>query len=145
MSGEVPVARLKELMTGMQRRIYGDALAPGGEDPMLWASKQHYYGTFVTFYNFPYTFGFLFSSVLYARFKEEGAAFLPKYEAFLRMTGSDSVERVARKSFGFDLGDPAFWAAPFADIRASVAEYKKLLGTRAQTRKSGVDTERPSP
>ncbi|MDO8806653.1 MAG: M3 family metallopeptidase [Elusimicrobiota bacterium] len=135
MSGEVSVARLKELMTGTQRRIYGDALEPGGEDPMLWASKRHYYGLYVPFYNFPYAFGYLFASALFARFKEEGAAFLPKYEAFLRLSGSDTVERLARRCFGFDLGDPAFWTASFTGLKASVAQYKKLLAAKALSAK----------
>ncbi len=34
----------------------------------------------------------LASQALFARFKEEGAAFLPRYEAFLAMTGSATCE-----------------------------------------------------
>ena len=51
--------RLKELMVETQRRVVGDVLEPGGEDPYFWASKLHFYITGITFYNFPYTFGFL--------------------------------------------------------------------------------------
>ena len=60
-------------------------LEPGGEDPYFWASKLHFYITGITFYNFPYTFGYLLSRGLYAMFKKEGASFLPKYEEFLRL------------------------------------------------------------
>ena len=133
MTGEVSVERLKALMTGAQRRVYGDVLEPGGEDPLLWASTSKYYSTFVPFYNFPYTFGFLFASALFSRFKAEGVAFLPKYENFLRLAGTDTVENLARKHFGFDLGDTSFWSAPFKDLEASVALYKKLLESVAGT------------
>ena len=69
---------------------------PGGEDPYFWASKLHFYITGITFYNFPYTFGYLLSRGLYAMFKPEGETFLPKYEEFLRRAGSDSAENVVQ-------------------------------------------------
>ena len=95
---EVEVSRLCGLMAQTQRRLFGDALEEGGEDPLFWASKLHFYITSLTFYNFPYTFGFLLSRGLFARFRQEGAAFLPRYEEFLRRAGSDTAENVARES-----------------------------------------------
>ena len=127
--GEVPVQRLKELMTQAQKRIFGDALELGGEDPMFWASKLHFYMTGVSFYNFPYTFGFLMAATLFKLFKTEGAAFLPKYEAFLRLTGSDTAENVAKRSLGADIGDPAFWATAIKGLEEPLARYKKLLAS----------------
>ncbi|MDO8805893.1 MAG: M3 family oligoendopeptidase [Elusimicrobiota bacterium] len=125
--GEVSVARLKELMAAAQRRIFGDALEPGGEDPMFWASKLHFYMAGVSFYNFPYTFGFLMAATLFRKFKAEGPAFLPKYEAFLRLTGSDTAENVAKRSLGADIGDPAFWETAIKGLAEPLARYKKLL------------------
>ena len=125
--GEVSVARLKEIMTSAQRRIFGDALEPGGEDPLFWASKLHFYMAGVSFYNFPYTFGFLMAATLFRKFKSEGPAFLPKYEAFLRLTGSDTAENVAKRSLGADIGDPAFWETAIKGLAEPLARYKKLL------------------
>ena len=76
--GPLSVSRLKELMVETQRRVIGEVLEPGGEDPYFWASKLHFYITGITFYNFPYTFGYLLSRGLYAMFKAEGDAFLAK-------------------------------------------------------------------
>src|SRR5262245_45468629 len=59
-SGPLSVSRLKELMVETQRRVLGNNLERGGEDPYSWASKLHSYITGITFYNFPYTFGSLF-------------------------------------------------------------------------------------
>ncbi|OGR44639.1 MAG: hypothetical protein A2X35_04850 [Elusimicrobia bacterium GWA2_61_42] len=125
--GEVSVARLKELMTAAQQRIFGDALEPGGEDSLFWASKLHFYIAGVSFYNFPYTFGFLMAATLFRKFKAEGPAFLPKYEAFLRLTGSDTAEAVAKRSLGANLGDPAFWETAIKGLAEPLARYKALL------------------
>ncbi|OGR60742.1 MAG: hypothetical protein A2X36_02595 [Elusimicrobia bacterium GWA2_69_24] len=127
MKGEVSVSRLRELMVQTQRRVFGDALEPGGEDPLFWVSKLHFYITDVSFYNFPYTFGFLLAKALFTRFKAEGPAFLPKYEAFLRLTGSGTVEEVAHRSIGADVGNPAFWETSIRSLAAPLERYKKLL------------------
>ncbi len=125
--GEVSAKRLKELMVRAQKEVFGDALEPGGEDPLFWASKLHFYMTGVSFYNFPYTFGFLLAATLFTKFKEEGPAFLPKYEEFLRLTGSDTVENVAKRSLGADIGDPKFWEAAIKGLAEPLERYKKLL------------------
>ena len=125
--GEVGVSRLKEIMTSKQREIFGDAMLPGSEDPMFWASKLHFYITHVTFYNFPYTFGFLLARALFNLFKKEGESFLPKYEAFLRLTGSDTVENVAMRSLGVDITKPDFWAESIKSIEGPLVLYRELL------------------
>ncbi|MFP6665541.1 MAG: M3 family oligoendopeptidase [Deltaproteobacteria bacterium] len=110
-AGEVSAQRLGELMVEHQRSWYGDALADDGLDPYFWASKLHFYITGLSFYNFPYTFGYLFSQGLFARAKAEGADFLPRYEALLRDTGSAPAEEVARRHLDVDLEKPEFWNA----------------------------------
>ena len=81
----------------------------------------------MTFYNFPYTFGFLLSRGLFSIFKQEGAAFLPRYEEFLRLTGSESAEGVARRTLGRDLEDPQFWIEAIQTLEAPLAHLEKLL------------------
>ena len=108
--GEVAVSGLCALMDEAQRALYGDALLPDGTDPMFWASKMHFFITGVSFYNFPYVFGYLLSQALFARFREEGAAFLPRYEAFLTLTGSATCEEAVRRTLGADITQPEFWA-----------------------------------
>ncbi|MBF0499447.1 MAG: M3 family oligoendopeptidase [Candidatus Riflebacteria bacterium] len=125
--GEVSVGRLKELMVEKQREIYGDTLAMDWEDPYFWASKLHFYITGVTFYNFPYTFGFLLSRGLFARFKAEGAAFLPKYREFLRLSGSCQAEEVAKRSLGVDLTQMAFWNEAISSLEESVNQFESIL------------------
>jgi oligoendopeptidase F len=126
-SAELSVTRLKQLMVETQRRILGDLLEPGGEDPYFWASKLHFYITGITFYNFPYTFGFLLSRGLYAMFKNEGAAFLSKYEEFLRLAGSDTAENVVQRTVGRNLEKPEFWSEAIQSLEEPLQRLDALL------------------
>lgn len=126
MAGEVSVSRMSELMTEAQRKLYGDTLLPDGTDPMFWAYKMHFFITGVSFYNFPYVFGYLLSQALFARFKAEGAAFLSRYEAFLAMTGSATCEEVVKQTLGEDLTKPEFWATALRAIEPTLEAYERL-------------------
>jgi oligoendopeptidase F len=126
-SGELSISRLKELMIDTQRRILGDVLLPGGEDPYFWASKLHFYITGLTFYNFPYTFGFLLSRGLFAMFKKDGVDFVPKYEDFLRLAGSDSAENVVKRTVGRDLEKADFWAEAIQSLEEPLNRLESLL------------------
>ena len=133
-AGEVGVGRLKEMMVETQRRVLGGALDPDGGDPYFWASKLHFYITATTFYNFPYTFGYLLSRGLFAQYEKEGPDFLPRYERYLKLTGSDSAENVVRRTVGLELTEPAFWSDAIRGLvgvldrlEASVAESRAVL------------------
>ena len=126
-SGPLSVSRLKELMTDTQRRILGDVLQGGAEDPYFWASKLHFYITGITFYNFPYTFGYLLSRGLFARFKKDRRGFLPRYEELLRLAGSDSAESVVRRTMGCELESPSFWAEAIESLEVPLLELQQLL------------------
>ena len=125
-AGEVSVTRLRELMSEAQYKLYGDTLLPDGTDPMFWASKMHFFITGVSFYNFPYVFGYLLSQALFARFQAEGAAFLPRYEAFLAATGNASCEDVVKQTLGEDLTKPEFWATALRAIEPTLKAYEQL-------------------
>jgi oligoendopeptidase F len=125
-SGELSVSRLKELMVETQRRVLGGVLESGGEDPYFWASKLHFYITGITFYNFPYTFGFLLSRALYGTFKKQGKDFLRNYEEFLRLTGSDTAENVVRRTLGRDLEQPEFWTEAIKSLEGPLDRLETL-------------------
>ena len=129
-AGELSVSRLKQLMVDTQRAVYADALADGGEDPYFWASKLHFYIGELSFYNFPYTFGYLLARYLISQFKAEGKAFLPRYEAFLRASGSAAVERVVADTLGEDIGRPEFWATAIDGLAPDVMRFRQLVKDR---------------
>lgn len=125
--GEVSVSRLKELMVLAQKKLFGDILEEGGEDPYFWASKLHFYITSVTFYNYPYTFGFLLSRGLNACFRKEGTPFLEKYKEFLKYSGSDTAENVVKKTLGYDLEKPDFWYDAIVSLKPVLEQFKTVL------------------
>ncbi len=99
---------LEKIMTNAQKEAYGDGLDPECLHPYMWCCKSHYYRAGLSYYNFPYALGGLFSRGLYAKYLEEGEAFLPKYRELLYATTVDSVENVAAIA-GIDLTRPEFW------------------------------------
>jgi oligoendopeptidase F len=125
--GPLSVSRLKELMVRTQRRVLGAVLEEGGEDAYFWASKLHFYITGLTFYNFPYTFGYLLSRGLYGMFRTEGAKFLPRYEEFLRFAGSDTAENVVRRTIGQDIERADFWSAAIKSLEDPLNRLQKIL------------------
>ena len=99
---------LEKIMINAQMESYGDGLDHNCLHPYMWCCKSHYYRAGLSYYNFPYAFGGLFSRGLYAKYLEEGDAFLPKYRELLRATTVDTVENVASIA-GIDLSRPDFW------------------------------------
>lgn len=120
--GMVPAEELSELMEAAQREAYAGTL--GGTHPHFWASKLHFYLTDVPFYNFPYTFGYLFSMGIYARAQQEGPTFADKYVQLLRDTASMTVEELAKKHLGVNLEQPDFWREA---VRLAAADVETFL------------------
>lgn len=129
--GEVGVSHIKELLLENQKASYGQGLDPEQLDPMFWASKLHFYITGVSFYNFPYTFGFLFSLSLAAQMKEHGADFLPRYEQLLRKTGSADCEEVVAETLGQDITQKDFWCQALERVNQDAAAFEDLAARLA--------------
>lgn len=122
--GLVPVKRLNDLMIEAQKEAYCDALSE--YDPNFWASKLHFHITRVPFYNFPYTFGYLFSLGIYAKAQENEDSFEDAYISLLRDTGRMNVEDLAKKHLDTDLTKPEFWEAAIQLCVNDVDEYLSL-------------------
>jgi oligoendopeptidase F len=122
--GPVSVPGLNRLMETAQRKAYRDGLS--AYHPLFWASKLHFYSTGQPFYNFPYTFGFLFSSGVYARAVAEGRGFEQKYVDLLRDTGRMTVEDLAARHLGADLTRPDFWQSACDLVTTDVNEFLNL-------------------
>ncbi|MFE8696769.1 M3 family oligoendopeptidase [Cytobacillus sp. FJAT-53684] len=123
-NGTVSTERLNVLMEEAQKEAYGDALAE--YHPSFWGSKLHFYITGVPFYNFPYTFGYLFSLGIYAKALEEGKGYEEKYIALLKDTASMTVEELAEKHLNIDLTKPDFWEKAVQLCMDDVEEFLAL-------------------
>jgi len=122
-------AELSDLMEQTQQEVYADALADGTRHRLAWAEKPHYYFSGLSFYNFPYTFGFLFGRGLYSAYREDPASFLDRYDELLSSTGMADAATLAA-GFGFDIQDPDFWRGGLAVTRQRVERYEALVTRR---------------
>ena len=116
---------LCNIMLEAQKEAYGDGLDHDVLHPYMWVCKGHYYSAGLGFYNFPYAFGGLFARGLYAKFQQEGPAFLEKYNYMLKETPVRSVEDVA-KICDIDLTSKDFWLMSLHSYDESIATYKEL-------------------
>ncbi|MDG5787403.1 M3 family oligoendopeptidase [Evansella sp. AB-P1] len=122
--GLVSGNRLNELMVNAQKEAYCDAL--GEYSPHFWASKLHFHITGVPFYNFPYTFGYLFSMGIYAQAVEAGEDFEDRYIALLRDTGRMEVEQLAKVHLNVDLTKPEFWQKAIDLVKEDLDTFLEL-------------------
>ncbi len=116
---------LKTLMNDAWRNWYGDALSE--PDPMFWASKLHFFISGLSFYNFPYLFGYLFSLGVHASRERFGDDFFPRYQALLRDTGRMTAEELASRHLDADLTAPDFWRNALAPMEKRVDEFEALI------------------
>jgi pepF/M3 family oligoendopeptidase len=116
---------LCDIMNRAQAAAYGDALDEHFRHPYMWTWKPHYYIADVDFYNFPYSFGLLFGTGLYAVYRARGADFVPEYERLLASTGEGSAADLA-KDFDIDIRTRAFWDESIEVIRSKIDRYCAL-------------------
>jgi oligoendopeptidase F len=74
---------------------------------------------------YAYAFGGLLSLSVYARYREQGDAFVEPLFDMLARSASESPEELARR-VGLDLADPALWETGLEAIEALVAEAEAL-------------------
>ena len=125
---ELSVAELCDLMTQAQRDTYGDGLDERTLHPYMWAAKGHYYGS--TFYNFPYMFGLLFGTGLYAQYQAEPAGFHARYDELLSLTGMSDAATLGER-FGINIRDEAFWTSSLDLIGGDITRFTALAAKGA--------------
>jgi pepF/M3 family oligoendopeptidase len=114
-----------EIITRAQKATYGEALDEHHLHPYMWAWKPHYYREDISFYNYPYAFGLLFSTGLYAIYQQRGADFIPDFVELLASTGqADAVDLAAR--FEIDIRSPEFWQDSLKVVSRRIERYLAL-------------------
>jgi pepF/M3 family oligoendopeptidase len=114
-----------EIMLRCQKQTYGDGLDERYLHKYMWAWKPHYYSPSFSFYNYPYAFGLLFGTGLYAIYKERGPQFTKDYETLLESTGEGTPAELAAK-FGIDIRKPDFWQSSINVIEERIQQYLKV-------------------
>lgn len=122
--GLVSEEEITQMMIEAQKEGYHDALAT--YHPHFWAAKLHFFIDDVPFYNFPYTFGYLFSLGIYAYANKKGTSFEQEYIELLRDTASMTTEELAQKHLGVDLTKPDFWQAGIDMVLEDINSFMTL-------------------
>ncbi|HJF30048.1 M3 family oligoendopeptidase [Ligilactobacillus saerimneri] len=122
--GLVAADDITRMMVEAQQEAYANGLAT--YHPHFWAAKLHFFIDDVPFYNFPYTFGYLFSLGIYARAQQHGPGFEDQYIALLRDTASMTTEDLAQKHLGVDLHQADFWQAGIDMVLHDIQTFMQL-------------------
>lgn len=121
--GYVSPERITELSIQAQNHVY-----LGGMDQYnayQWAIQPHFYMTDVPFYNFPYTFGYLFSIGIYSNI-QEGSVSENDYRELLRNTGRMSVEDLAEQFLAENITGVKFWETALDAIKNDINAFLNL-------------------
>ena len=122
---ELSADDLNEIMEKAQKATYGTGLDERYLMKYMWTWKPHYYNANLSFYNFPYAFGLLFATGLYAIYKDRGESFISAYTELLASTGETSAAELAAR-FDIDIRDKNFWAASINIITQKIEPYTQL-------------------
>ncbi|MEW6285155.1 MAG: M3 family oligoendopeptidase [Chloroflexota bacterium] len=122
---ELSADELCDIMERAQKATYGDGLDENYLQKFMWTWKPHYYSSGFSFYNYPYAFGLLFATGLYAIYQKRGEEFVPAYKELLATTGEARAADLADK-FGINIRTKKFWADSLAIIGKRVDRYCQL-------------------
>ena len=111
-----------DIMERAQKATYGDGLDGRYLQKFMWTWKPHYYSPGLSFYNFPYAFGLLFGTGLYAIYQQRGAEFVADYKNLLASTGEATAADLASR-FGINIRKRKFWEGSLAIIGQRVERY----------------------
>ncbi len=106
------------------QKMFGNSVRITPEYRWEWASIPHIIDS--PFYVFSYNFGNLLVMALYQLYKEEGAAFIPKYKAMLTAGSSASPYDIVAIA-GFDLRDAQFWRKGILAMESLLKELENTV------------------
>lgn len=124
--GKLSTSDIDTMMVDAWKKYYADSLDRLDEVGIFSATKLHFYISSLSFYNFPYTFGYCFSLGVYASKDKVGAeSFSDKYRALLRDTGRMPAEEVVEKHLGGRIYEKSFWDDAIGIVRGQVDEFEQ--------------------
>ncbi len=123
-TGLVATDRICDLWWEENARLFGEEVEMIPPYRWGWSYISHFVHT--RFYCYSYTFAELLVLALYRKYREEGNAFLPRYEAILESGGSRSPIDTARLA-GIDLTEPGFWQKEYDFLADLVSELEGLV------------------
>ena len=105
--------RLSDIWLEENQKYYGDSIEIPDSYRWGWAYIPHFIDT--RFYTYAYSFAHLASLAIYARYREEGESFVPKFLDILAAGGSESPQTLLLNA-GIDTSNPDWVSAGFAEM-----------------------------
>jgi oligoendopeptidase F len=122
--GELTSDRFSDVWMETQQGMFGDSVKMTENYRIWWSYIPHFLHT--PGYVYAYAFGELLVMALFARYRQEGNEFAPRYLEVLRAGGSDWPEKIL-SPMGVDLTDPSFWQEGLGEIEALVTRAERLI------------------
>jgi oligoendopeptidase F len=126
--GELSAQTFAELWAESQSELLGDAVEITEGYRTWWSYIPHFINT--PGYVYAYAYGQLLALAVYAKYQEQGEAFVPAYLELLAAGGSRSPEELG-KIVDVDLADPGFWDQGLALVE------RKLEAAEQAAREAG--------
>jgi oligoendopeptidase F len=104
--GELPTEQINAIWQENLQAMFGEAVIMGEGHEVWWMYIPHFIHT--PFYVYAYAFGQLLVMALYARYLQEGEAFVPRYLEILRAGGSQRPAEIVARA-GIDITQRSFW------------------------------------
>ena len=116
---------LGDMMERAWKNWYGDTLS--AMDRRFWQTKLHFSIPWISFYNYPYTFGYLFSLRIYALRQERGSSFMNDYNNLLKDTGRLTAEDLVKEHLGENIRRPEFWKASLKIVAQQIETFEQMV------------------
>jgi oligoendopeptidase F len=121
--GELATEQINELWLAANQPMHGDVVRLSEGYGWWWMYIGHF--VHVPFYCYAYAFGELLVLALVQKYRQEGAAFVPRYLDLLSSGGSEAPHVLLAK-LGVDVTDAGFWELGLKLLGDMVAEAERL-------------------
>ena len=128
--GELSPDAVSALWLDANRKMFGDVVELTDGYRSWWSYIGHFIRS--PFYCYAYAFGELLVLALYQKYKQDGAAFVPRYLDLLAAGGSAAPHVLLRK-LGVDVNDPDFWELGLKLLGDMVSEAEGLAKSVANS------------
>jgi oligoendopeptidase F len=121
--GELTTEQVNAIWQQHVQAMFGDSVQMGEGHEVWWMYIPHFIHT--PFYVYAYAFGQLLVMALYARYQQDGAAFVPRYRDILSAGGAKRPAQIMADA-GIDITTRAFWEDGLQTIDAMVSQAEQL-------------------
>ncbi|HEY3379640.1 MAG TPA: M3 family oligoendopeptidase [Armatimonadota bacterium] len=121
--GELPTEAINDIWQRSVQEMFGESVTMGEGHEVWWMYIPHFIHT--PFYVYAYAFGQLLVMALYARYQQEGDAFVPHYLDVLRAGGSQRPADIMAAA-GIDISQRSFWEGGLKMIDELVTQAEQV-------------------